>query len=119
LNDLEASGASDPDKARMARSEHVVSQRQRVLILVLEDIYDASNIGAALRSGNTFGVPTVYITSAECDPIQLRRRSSSANRWVRTQMFRSTSVESLQQSAPERLKVDKRQLRSQDLWFFV
>ena len=119
MNDLEASGASDPDEATMARSEHVVSQRQRVLILVLEDIYDASNIGAALRSGNTFGVPTVHITSAECDPIQLRRSSSSANRWVRTQMFWSTSVESLQQSASECLKLDKRQLRSQDLWFFV
>jgi hypothetical protein len=49
LNDLEASGASDLDEATMARSEHVVSQRQRVLILVLEDIYDASNIGADCR----------------------------------------------------------------------
>ncbi len=105
---------------RTQRIKKIKSQRQKNLVIVLEDIHDPHNAAAILRTCDAFGVGTVYyifnpnsddsIRSARKpnynsdDSIRSTRKpnynprrigkvsSASANKWLDFKIFTSTSA---------------------------
>jgi len=90
------SNAIMPKPERQARIDKVYSQRQKGLILVLEDVHDPHNAAAVLRSAEAFGVGEIWIIYEKEPYVNLRRvgrhSSSSANKWLTIKFFRSTKA---------------------------
>lgn len=70
---------------RLARIDEVLRQRLQSLCLVLDDLHDAQNIAAILRSAEAFGVQDVHII--EHGPrFRLKRKPArSSEAWVTVQ----------------------------------
>ena len=82
-----------PTEKRLARVREVASQRQKGLVVVLEDIHDPHNAEAVIRSAEAFGVPEVYFIFNKEERFNPRRigkkSSSSGNKWVEFKSFTS------------------------------
>lgn len=87
------SGASDPAKTtrfprtarRADRIEAVLRRRQPDLAVVLENVHDAHNVAAVLRSCDAVGVlrvHTVYSIEARPQAAYARSSSGSARKWI-------------------------------------
>ena len=75
----------NPTPERRARMEHVLSQRQPSLTLVLANIHDPHNVSAIYRSCDAFGVPEVHLYYTNTPfPALGRKTSASARKWVDT-----------------------------------
>ena len=82
-----------PTENRLARVREVASQRQKGLIVVLEDIHDTHNAEAVIRSAEAFGVPEIFFIFNKEERFNPRRvgkkSSSSGNRWVEFKEFKT------------------------------
>ena len=67
---------------RLARLEEVLAQRTRHLAVVLENLYDAHNLSAVLRTADAFGVQEVHVVDAEGDFAISRKISLGAHKWL-------------------------------------
>lgn len=79
---------------RANKMKNVVSQRQKDLVVVLEDMYDPHNAAAVLRSSEGFGVQDVYFifeNQKAFNPRKVGKLSSGAsNKWLDFHIFHST-----------------------------
>ncbi len=77
---------------RMQRVEGVLRRRQPSLAVVLEDVHDAHNASAVLRSCDAVGVLDVHLVYVHDEPPRHalnRTTSGSAAKWVRTHVHES------------------------------
>jgi len=79
---------------RRAKIERVLSQRQRDLTLVLDNIHDPHNVSAIYRSCDAFGLDSVHLYYTEqAFPKLSEKSSASARKWIETE--RHSDKESL------------------------
>jgi len=80
---------------RLKRIKLTASFRQKGLVVVLEDIHDPHNAAAVLRTCEAFGIQKMfYIFEKEkyYNPRKIgKATSSSANKWLDFEVFRSTA----------------------------
>jgi tRNA (guanosine-2'-O-)-methyltransferase len=80
---------------RLNKIKSVVSQRQQGII-VLEDVHDPHNAMAVVRTAEAFGFQQVYFIFGQEKPFNPKKigqsSSSSANKWLDFQIFKSTSA---------------------------
>lgn len=78
-------------EARLQRIREVVANRQRGLMVLMEDVYNPHNLAAIARSCDAFGVQQVAFTvenNALFDPKEIGRiSSSSASKWLDYRTF--------------------------------
>ncbi|GJM32627.1 MAG: tRNA (guanosine(18)-2'-O)-methyltransferase [Saprospiraceae bacterium] len=72
---------------REARFREVINKRQRDLTIILENVHDQHNIGAALRSCDSVGIREIFVLYSEVGlnvkNITLGKRTSAGSRkWV-------------------------------------
>jgi tRNA (guanosine-2'-O-)-methyltransferase len=77
---------------RLNKFIEVISKRQKHLTLVLENLHDAHNVSAVLRTAESVGIDKVYLIydGAEKFPRISKVSSASAKKWV--EIVRHTSV---------------------------
>jgi tRNA (guanosine-2'-O-)-methyltransferase len=94
-------GVRERTGTRKERIERVVSQRQRDIVVVLENLHDPHNAAAIMRSCEAMGVGEIYLifeNQEVWNPRQVGKlSSSSANKWLDFKTFDSTAecIESL------------------------
>lgn len=74
-------------KERLERFKEVVRNRQFDLTVILENVHDAHNIGAVLRSCESVGIREIFVlyTEPQLSPDHIalgKRTSAGARRWV-------------------------------------
>lgn len=68
---------------RRARIEEVLSQRTRHFTLVLEDLYHAQNVSAAIRSAECFGVQDVHFIKEHYGDVRMNKKIvRGSTKWV-------------------------------------
>ncbi|MEK7623110.1 MAG: RNA methyltransferase [Patescibacteria group bacterium] len=81
--------------ARREKIERVVQNRQRGVVVVLEDIHDPHNVAAILRTCDAFGfqqIVCVYEKEEYVNPKRVgKSSSSSANKWLDFTIYRSSA----------------------------
>ncbi|MEK6858603.1 MAG: RNA methyltransferase [Nanoarchaeota archaeon] len=79
---------------RLEKIKRVVSQRQKGLAIVIEDVHDPHNAEAIFRTCDAFGVQDVYLIfdkTKPWNPAKIgKQSSSSAHKWLTFHTFRST-----------------------------
>ncbi|MBU0473632.1 MAG: RNA methyltransferase [Bacteroidetes bacterium] len=75
---------------RLNKIKSVVKQRQHSLKVVLENIHDPHNVSAIYRTCDSVGIPKVtLIYNTEEFPKISRVSSSSANKWVESEKYKT------------------------------
>jgi tRNA (guanosine-2'-O-)-methyltransferase len=81
---------------RLEKLKRLVRNRQRNVVLVLEDIHDPHNAEAAFRTCDAFGIQTVHLIFEQQSPFNPRKvgksTSSSANKWLDFITHRTTQA---------------------------
>ena len=77
---------------RLNKFKEVISKRQKHLTIVLENLHDAHNVSAILRTSESVGIDKVYLIydGEEKFPRISKVSSASAKKWV--EILRYTSV---------------------------
>ena len=79
---------------RVTRLEQVVAQRQRDMVVVVEDVHDPHNAAAIARTCEGFGIQHFHIIFEHEPPFNPKKvgkgSSSSANKWLTFHAWRST-----------------------------
>ena len=82
-------------ESRLNKIKQVAANRQRDLVVILEDIYDPHNAAAIIRTCDGLGIQKVYFIFEEesyYNPKKVGKvSSSSANKWVDFEIFKSTT----------------------------
>ncbi len=80
-------------EARIKKLLSVLEKRQHEVTVVMENINDPHNISAAIRSCDAVGISKIQLIYTRKQPVPKlgKKSSSSAIKWVETEMF--TSVE--------------------------
>jgi tRNA (guanosine-2'-O-)-methyltransferase len=74
---------------REAKFKRVISNRQPMLTVVMENIHDPHNISAILRTCDAVGILDVYVINNTAPKPKFGRRSSaSARKWVNACFFK-------------------------------
>lgn len=79
---------------RLERIEAVLKRRQPSLTVVLEDVHDAHNVSAVLRSCDAVGVLDVHLVYVRDEPPRKalnRTTSGSSAKWMRTHFHNSAT----------------------------
>lgn len=75
---------------RLNRFVKILGQRQKYLTVVLENIHDAHNVSAILRTADSVGIDKIYLVyNQETFPRISRISSASAKKWVELEKFKS------------------------------
>lgn len=76
---------------RLNKFKEVISKRQKYLTLVLENLHDAHNVSAILRSAESTGIDRVFLiyNGEEKFPRISKVSSASAKKWVEVVKFDS------------------------------
>ena len=82
---------------RLQRITNLVKQRQFDLTVVLENVHDAHNIGAVMRSCDCVGIKEIYVLYSsdrlnENELIIGKRTSAGARKWVDVLYFENTKT---------------------------
>jgi tRNA (guanosine-2'-O-)-methyltransferase len=81
-------------ETRLNKIKNVVSNRQKDIVVVLEDTYDPHNAEAVFRSCDAFGVKhlhLIFINQKTFNPKKIgKSSSSSANKWLDFTIHNST-----------------------------
>jgi tRNA (guanosine-2'-O-)-methyltransferase len=79
---------------RLQKIKTVISQRQKDIVVVLEDTYDPHNAEAVFRSCDAFGIQNIYLifeNQKSFNPKKVgKSSSSSANKWLDFTIYNST-----------------------------
>lgn len=73
---------------RLARIEAAIAQRQRGLMILMENVWNPHNMAAITRSADAFGVQTIHYTSENALDMSrdttpdITMTASNANKWV-------------------------------------
>lgn len=78
------------DLTRQERIDKVMSDRKSDFCLVLENLSEANNISAILRTAEAFGVGQVCIIYDKTKPRLSMQTSSGASKWLNINYFDST-----------------------------
>ena len=74
---------------RRQKMEAVLSKRQNILTVVLENVFDPHNISAVMRSCDAVGVQEIYVINTKI-PLHKKwgdRSSSSAHKWLTVHQY--------------------------------
>jgi len=97
-----------PTAERIKKIKKVIDQRQRDLVIVLEDIADPHNAAAILRTCDGLGIQKAYFIFGHepaYNPKKIGKASSaSANKWLDLKIYKSAS-ECLQDLKKENYKI--------------
>lgn len=75
---------------RLNRFIKIIGQRQKYLTIVLENIHDAHNVSAILRTADSVGIDKIYLVyNQEVFPKISRISSASAKKWVEPEKYKS------------------------------
>jgi tRNA (guanosine-2'-O-)-methyltransferase len=77
-------------EARLARMQHVVANRTKSVVVVLEDLTDPHNGSAVMRSADAFGVQEVHVVPSQHGFSATRTVSKGAHKWLTVTRHRST-----------------------------
>lgn len=81
---------------RLKKITKVASNRQRDLVVVLEDIFDPHNAAAIIRTCEGLGIGKLFFIFKKVKPYNPKKigqsSSSSANKWVDFEIFKSTKL---------------------------
>ena len=69
-------------ESRLARFEHVLSNRTRHVAMVLEDVYQSRNTSAVMRSADGMGIQDIYMVESYNVWSKNRTVSKGASRWL-------------------------------------
>lgn len=73
---------------RFEKIQQTVNKRQKNLILVLENIHDAHNVSAILRTADAAGIDLIYLVyNTNKFPRISKTSSASAKKWVHLKKF--------------------------------
>jgi len=79
---------------RKEKIRGIMNNRQKGLVVVLEDIYDPHNAAAVIRTAEAFGISDVWFVFNEGKAFNPRKigskTASYANQWIRFRKFKST-----------------------------
>jgi len=78
---------------RLEKFKKVAEEREKNLVLVLEDLHDPFNAGAIMRTADAFGVQEIYLIFEKEKPFDVKNAgltSSSAYKWLKFNIFYST-----------------------------
>ena len=80
---------------RLEKIKTVMSQRQKDLVVVLEDIYDPHNAAAIWRTCEAYGVGKVHLIFDKQEPFNPKKigksSSATANKWLDFEIDRKTN----------------------------
>lgn len=75
---------------RLNKFRKVTGQRQKYLTVILENIHDAHNVSAVLRTADSVGIDKIYLVyNQETFPRISRISSASAKKWIEVVKFKS------------------------------
>lgn len=81
------------DLPRQVRIEKIMQQRRADVALVLENLSEATNISAILRTAEGFGVGLVYIVYSKGKKPKLSKNASSgATKWLNIKFYPSITT---------------------------
>jgi tRNA (guanosine-2'-O-)-methyltransferase len=83
-----------PTEKRLQKIVSVVNQRQKDIVVILEDTYDPHNAEAVFRSCDAFGIQNIYLCFEKQKPFEPKTigksSSSSANKWLDFHIYKSS-----------------------------
>lgn len=75
---------------RLNKFRKITGQRQKYLTIILENIHDAHNVSAVLRTADSVGIDKIYLVyNKETFPRISRISSASAKKWIEVVKFKS------------------------------
>lgn len=80
-----------PDLTRQERIHKIMGFRRQDLCLVLENLHEATNIAAILRTAESFGVGKICVIHSKTEKPKISRNAASgAGKWLSIDYFSAT-----------------------------
>ncbi len=77
---------------RKERIAKVKKQRQKNVVLVLENIKDERNISPIIRSAECFGIPHVFVIYNAKKPALSLRASKGGSKWIKVTFYKERNL---------------------------